>query len=66
MQVTYKITIVATWNDDEEVAPSSSELLDVFNDNAASIITDYTSCDEPTIREADGVTVEEIEPPGEE
>lgn len=65
MRVTYKITIVATWNDDDET-PSGSQLLDVFTDQAAGMLVEYLSCDEPTIRDSDGVTIEEIEPPGEE
>jgi hypothetical protein len=64
MQVTYRITIVASWGDCDD-APSSSELLDVFTEQAASMIEGYTSCEPPAIRDEDGVTVEEIEPPGE-
>ena len=62
MAVTYKITIVATWPDDDD-DPGASALLDVFNDSAAQMIGNHLGCDEPTVREEDGVTVEDIETP---
>ena len=55
---TYKITIVATWRDDD--APDPGALLDVFTDNAARLIVDYADCETPQIDDGEGVTVEEL------